>query len=237
MGPKLAAKAEKLGVSHGYRYPAEAKENGVISRYFDFEISILPQRRASNPHMPLEFVLKEGSKMTFEKRQDLVDVLGEEKVAGLEKGIATYAKDLEAAGIDFKEVQAVLDAPVADATPKADPDPKPDPEPEGDDLAKRVAAIESTIGTLAEATKEGMEKIATQLKELQRDKDAIIADEMSPRRPAPDPNKRPSQSDATALTEAEEKEARAAIEGGDKTKEPVNPAAIYVDQYIKQPVP
>lgn len=236
MGPKVAAKAAELGVSHGFQYPADTKENGVFHRYFDFEISVLPQRRAANPHMPLANVLKEGSKMTFEKRAELVDFLGEDKTTALEAALGDKKEELLTSGIDWKEVSAALAEPtasVSDSDPK--PDPKPDPDP---DLAARVGKIEETLskvtesqGVLAEATKE----IVTQLTDLKRTKDEIIAEEMAPRRPAPlDPDKRPSQSKETEI-DATKLSAEALAElRGDKETEPVNPAAKYVTSLIGQ---
>src|SRR3990167_5637548 len=109
---KLAEDAPTLGVSHGYRYPLEAKENGVIHRYWTFEVSPLPRERAANSWQPLNGWLAKEGKMGMRpmKRTFLARYLGDEKVTALAEKLERFSKELEEAGIDWKEIEDALAA-------------------------------------------------------------------------------------------------------------------------------
>lgn len=239
---------EKLGVSHGYRYPLDEKEQGSINAYFTFEVSPLPAARASNPWVLFSSMAGKEAVMREDKRDFLVEVLGEEKAAKIDKGLTQFRKDLEEAGVDWKDVSDALDqevvapmaaapaaTPVTDAlsAPVETPAPAPaDAEPapiaaavEEPSIAEQVKSLTGIVTTLAEVVTE----LADGQKALQQTDAAKIATAMAPRRQAPDPSSRPSEG-ADNIVDAEK--ARKATEGNTADDAEKNPVSPYVDQLM-----
>ncbi len=99
----LAASEDPIAVSHGYRYPEALHQGGVYEAYRSFEISVLPEARASNVWTPITIASKEVRMLSPTKRAFLVKHLGEGRTGLLETGIATLNKELEGAGVAFKD--------------------------------------------------------------------------------------------------------------------------------------
>lgn len=98
------AKIKDLGLSHGYRYiPGK---DGEIDWYRTFEISVLPNSKAANPWQEFAIIESEVKEMfNKDKREYLVSVLGEGKVAALEENNEARAKFLNDLGVDSKEFE------------------------------------------------------------------------------------------------------------------------------------
>jgi len=252
-GMELAAAAlhdseDDLGVSHGYRYPVEAKRNGVISEYDTFEVSPLPRTKEANVWTSFAAVAGKEAAMPLstEKRKFLADVLGEEKVDAIEEGLAAFSKDLEAHGVAWKEVKAVLDSeetngsdpkdpkdePAAPADPAAPTDPAAepaadpavgdaDPEEETQSVDARLTRLEEGQGKIATAVTEMVDAV----KALQVTDDEKLADLISPRRPAPGQDTRPSDDPNNVI---DEKTAAELV--GETDDPPENPISAYVRQ-------
>lgn len=93
-------KGQELGVSHGFIASQAGK---YITRYRDFEISVLPQERASVWTTDFNVLGKEDT-MAFSKdrREWLVNVLGEDTVKSLESNTDAVAAQLKELGIEYK---------------------------------------------------------------------------------------------------------------------------------------
>ena len=108
---KLAAR-DDVALSHGYLYrPKDLSDGGVFSSYRTFEISVLPQKHAANSWtaFTMESLQKEVTMgIDTKKRPFFVDLLGEERVKALEDTLPKLNKDLEEAGVAWKDLQEVL---------------------------------------------------------------------------------------------------------------------------------
>lgn len=98
------SKMRNLGVSHGFRYRHENKQQGTIGWYRTFEVSPLPVEAAANPWTSIEVLTKEIDMFTGKKREFMVNAIGEEEVARLENDTKALREALEAAGVDWKEL-------------------------------------------------------------------------------------------------------------------------------------
>lgn len=108
---RLKEMDDDLGVSHGYVYPDDAlTEEGVYKQYRTYEISPVPAEKAANVWTSMSVELKEVP-MPLEptRRKFLVAVIGEEKTAAIEEGVAGLAKELTDNGVAFKTVGKALD--------------------------------------------------------------------------------------------------------------------------------
>ncbi len=107
---KLVKKCQKeaVGMSHGFVYTYSDKEKEVIGEYRTWEVSHLPLSKAANVWTSIDILKKEVNQM-FDptKRKYLVGLHGEDIVASLESKTADLGKDLESAGIEFKDVVEV----------------------------------------------------------------------------------------------------------------------------------
>lgn len=96
-----ALKAQKLGVSHGF---LAAQDGKYITRYRDFEISVLPLERAAVWTTDFNVIGKEDMMAFSKDRRDwLVKVLGEDTVTQLEGNTEAVAAGLKELGIEYKE--------------------------------------------------------------------------------------------------------------------------------------
>lgn len=94
----------KIGMSHGF-FVLE-RDGNLITKYRTFEVSELPLNRAANPYTnygTIEEGVKDMQKgFSAEKRQYLVERIGEDAVAELEANTQTAEKVLEDRGIQWK---------------------------------------------------------------------------------------------------------------------------------------
>ena len=100
-----------LGLSHGYLYRQEDFKDGVYSRYRTFEISVLPMEFVANVYtaFTMESLLKEVEMgLDQKKRAFFVDLLGEDRVNALETSLPQLSKDLQQAGVAWKDLETAL---------------------------------------------------------------------------------------------------------------------------------
>ncbi len=147
-----------LGISHGYKYTYSDPTRGIIGQYRSFEISVLPHERAANAFTGFDILSKEATmEITPAKRTFLVEALGEEKVAALEKEHTTMASVLDAAGIDSKDLpeEKVKDDDGA--------------EPKIEDATKALETVVAAVKEMSEGFKgltESVGGIATEMKAM-----------------------------------------------------------------------
>ena len=180
------AKDKDLGVSHGFKYRYSNKEKGIIGYYRTYEISPLPKAKAANPWAGIEILTSEAN-MNKEKRQFLVDKLGEDRVKDLESRPAELSKALKDAGIEYKEVTEPdkVDNPALDTKEITEAAVKAVTESESfkgvltllEDLKAQKEKDTKTISDLQTAVTEMGEVI----KELKKTDDEKIAEALSPR--------------------------------------------------------
>lgn len=108
---KLASMPD-LGLSHGFAYmPEDLSDDGVYSHYRTFEISVLPMEHAANSWtaFTLESLQKEVAMgLDTKKRPFFVDLLGEERVTAFEATLPQISKDLQQAGVAWKDLTEAL---------------------------------------------------------------------------------------------------------------------------------
>jgi hypothetical protein len=92
-----------MGVSHGFVYGQADPIEGTIGWYRSFEVSALPADAAANPWTSIDVLAKEAD-MGFNaaKRAFLVEKVGEDEVARLEREGGDAKARLEALGIESK---------------------------------------------------------------------------------------------------------------------------------------
>lgn len=100
-----------LGMSHGFWKYEQIGQ--YITKYRTFEVTILPLDRAANAHTAFHIMEAQMTK-EFDPRQRafLVGKLGEAKVAELEADTEKQAAVLEAAGTDWKTLNAEFEATI-----------------------------------------------------------------------------------------------------------------------------
>lgn len=190
---------EGLAVSHGFKYHDGDEEDGVYEWYRTFEVSVLPAERAANvwTHFQTESSSKEDNMgLSEEKRAFLVGRIGEEATKSIEGNLGSMAKTLEEHGIEFKEL-----VETTEAKPEAKPEEKQSETPSVEDrLAAFGPAIDKAVGEAVDGLKEAL------VGELGKLVDDRIAAALSPKRPAPSGDERPSQSDKTKVEGREQEE-------------------------------
>jgi uncharacterized protein YifE (UPF0438 family) len=87
------------------------KERGLIQKYRSFEASYLPREFAANEWTDIQTIAKEVIKMGFtpERRDFLVDALGEEVVMELEGDTEGRGKALDELGVEWKGIADILE--------------------------------------------------------------------------------------------------------------------------------
>lgn len=162
------AQDDSLACSHGYRFrEKDLDEEGVYARYRSFEVTILPAARAANPWTAIsvgqiEQEVRKGMKK--EKRQFLLEKLGEERTLRIEAQLASLGKELDEAGVSFKDVleetdgapasDAVAANPAAAAAPAGDPAAAAAQAPAATDVAPAASAQAPVADPAAAATQE-----------------------------------------------------------------------------------
>lgn len=168
-----------IAMSHGFHVLKRDSAKGLIQSYRSFEVSDLPPDVAANPYTSFEMVRKELSMLTKEKREYLVKRLGEERVAAIEKDTEAMSKELEAAGVEWKEANATP-TPVAVATTPTDP-------AEAIETLKElfnVKELNDTLTALQASNKALADKLdaqAKELAELKKSSDEKVAETIAPK--------------------------------------------------------
>jgi hypothetical protein len=133
----LAAELDALraGVKSGKTTEEEAMLTGIglLERALRLAVDLAVQadakaRRTVDANIALEgqlagFKSKEVGMLTKEKRAFLIKMLGPEKVEQIEKGLISLAKELEEAGIDYKDLNDCMNGVCADKGQKL-PEPR-----------------------------------------------------------------------------------------------------------------
>ena len=158
-----ALASKDVGVSHGFLSLQAGK---YIQRYRSYEVSVLPREYAAVATTGFNVLEAKEADMAFtgERRKWLVDALGEEVVAGLEKNTESTAEQLKELGVEYKEAEAATEA----AT---------EAQSEGfKALAEQVAALTTTVGQLAGVVA-GQQKALAEVKKTDDEKieDAFLA--------------------------------------------------------------
>lgn len=134
-----AISTKDIGVSHGFLSLQQGK---YVSRYRTYEISVLPRDRAAvetSGFNVLDTTKENVMAFTEEKRKWLVEALGADAVAGLEKSTDAMAEQLKLLGTEYKETE---DKKAEEATATSDGMKA---------LAEQMAQITSGMVTLATA--------------------------------------------------------------------------------------
>ena len=209
---------KELGVSHGFSYPETELIDGVYHKYRTFEISMLPVERAANPWTAFNIdQVKQEVAMGFntQKREFLVKALGENRVSSLEIQLPELTKELEEAGVGWKDLAEAMgsanggngngdNGDPADAggdttteTPTTeDPPAGGEPVPaEGNEEPVTLEGVKAALQEILKPVDETIIKLQADIKELQRTDDEKIAARMQPKTAIADQKHRPSQSD------------------------------------------
>lgn len=136
LGREGAAEAlaamDGVAMSHGYSYDLKDLRDGVYHRYRTFEESVLPAKHAANAGTAFS-ATREDNMLNTEQRKFFAELLGEEEVGRMEKGLVDWSKDYAKAGVAFKALFQ------KDGVPAGDP-PAGDPPPPAGDPAPGAAA-------------------------------------------------------------------------------------------------
>jgi hypothetical protein len=206
-----------LGMSHGFFKIGYDSKEGIIKKYRTFEGSPLPHEFVANEWTDFE-TLQEGKDMGFtpDKRNFLVDALGEEKVAELESSTKDLSETLKELGIDFKEVEeAKSDSETKSKSEKPDEEKGVAPE-----LKSLVEALGlDQLSEYLEAQDKAIAELKQTVVELKKSDDEKVAEAMKPKVDVekdiqPIWMRRLSQSKETELSEEEQKKVEKAKEEG-----------------------
>lgn len=254
---RLASTKERLGVSHGFLFPeGSLDEEGVYHKYRMQEVSPLPMERAANVWTEFAAQLKESAMaLSPEKRKFLVDVLGEGRTATIEGNLSDVSKELEEAGVGWKELGdglAVEEKPPAEEEKPEEEAPagekpageeeKPESEegeqsPESDPnvldgLVKAMDEIRKGLAQQGKSLDEQFGGIGERLSALELTDDQKIAAAIAPRN-KPNGAAGPANSDANEIPEAQAKK-MTKTEGSEDP--PSNPATPYVEDAVGRQV-
>jgi hypothetical protein len=245
---RLATTKERLGVSHGFLFPeGSLDKESVYHKYRMQELGPLPMERAANIWTGFAAQLKESAMaLAPEKRKFLVGVLGEKRTATVEENLSDVSKELEEAGVGWKELgeglTVVEDPPVEDA-PKAEEKPPVEEEkPEGeegekppesdpnvlDGLVKGMDEIRKGLAQQGKGLDEQFADIGKRLSALELTDDQKVAAAIAPRN-QPNGASGPANSPANEIPEAKAKE-MTNTEGNEDP--PSNPATPYVEDAV-----
>ena len=169
--------------------------------------------------------------LTDEKRAFLIQHMGEERVSALEEALPAYTKQLEQQGVGWKDFEALMGVKIEEPKPgNGDPPNNGDPPSNGDDPStpddgddatggeddstpsaelspqvvdelKKITAGFATVTEKLGAIETELVGAKTRLDALEKTDDEKIANAMSPRRPAPTSDRRPSEDAKTAIPE------------------------------------
>ena len=158
------------------------KERGLIQKYRTFEVSDLPREFAANEWTDIVAIAKEVATMglTPEKRNFLVEAMGEEKVMELEQDTEKRAKALEDLGVEYKGLEEALSAI---AEPEEAEEEEEAPETEAVP-AKEFEGLSAYLETQSEATKANSKAIVAigeTLVDLSKSDDEKVAEAIRPK--------------------------------------------------------
>jgi hypothetical protein len=187
----LAASPIPIRVSHGMPERFIVRNPGdpsVIDFHITTEISDLPSPAAANPLTGFQ-VFKGASDMALpaQKKQYLKQAgLSDDRIAEIENGLTSRAKEAHDAGLEYKETAA----PVAE-TPKEEPAvvkeetaPAVEPAMTRQEVADAMSQIVSVFTEQMQALTESMTALATEVKELRRTDADRIAEKAADTPPA-----------------------------------------------------
>jgi hypothetical protein len=204
----LAAAKDRIKISHGYRFrPRDLDDEGVYHKYRRFEITILPSEKAANPWTSFvgETFRKEVFSMPLKPEQKafFVEHLGEERTESIEAALGVLNKELEEAGVGWKQFSAALEGapegakpetkdqrsadadPAAAGTKEEDPtagDPSAVPtQGETDALAQLAQMVEGAVAKAVAPLGVQMAELAGKVKELEVSDEDKIANQMAPK--------------------------------------------------------
>jgi len=179
------------GTSHGYRYDARDREDGVYEQFEIKESTVLPWSKAANQFAPAPRIIQEVKEMNEEQRNALHGIFGEELTKTIEEEGEKLTKELEEEGVDFKEteetvveteVETQVETEVTTEAEKAE-EVEPTPEPavltqedflEGlkyavdtlrDEFAKAVSDLDEKISTVSTSVQKAQEEEHKQVME------------------------------------------------------------------------
>jgi len=119
----MAKETDPLTMSHGFVRTKPMDVNGVTDGYIQFEASVTPQGPEANPWTGFTTMKEADMPLSKEKRDFLAKYLPEDTISALEGTTDELRKAAEAAGVDWKAVEAA-EAPIAEAIPAPVADPK-----------------------------------------------------------------------------------------------------------------
>lgn len=165
-----------LGMSHGaFIFARDETDPRIVTKYRMYECSDLPVENAANPFTSLDFVTKE---VGMDKLAYLADILGsEERAKAFMERTGLKQKELEAAGIEHKDVAD----PAAEPAQVAQP-----PAPESTDKALEDRLAELDIPGLnawvekANVALGKVEVLEAMLKELSKSREDAVAEMIAP---------------------------------------------------------
>ena len=184
------------GMSHGFLKIGYDAEKGVITKYRTFETSVLPREHVANEWTDFT-TLEEKDMFTPERREYLVEALGEEKVAGIEANTKNMSDELKELGVEFKAVEQ--EQPKEE---KRKTGPAISVNINSDDILEKMGleALSDLLRSQDAAIKELTEKV----EELTKSDDEKIAKELTPKAGDLFWLDRPSQSEETVVKDDEE---------------------------------
>jgi hypothetical protein len=188
---RLAASKEKYTMSHGFERLLFDRKSTTTEAYWMFEMSILPEGPEANPWTNFTPAIKEGTMPISDKKKAfLMKFLPEETIKTIENDTQALKEAAEAAGADWKEVEALADevtepkkeTPAATA---ATVDVKEFVETmrkelQLDSLSEMLSGIKEAVDTIP-ALKAKIEEQDATIKALQKSDDDKMADLMTPK--------------------------------------------------------
>jgi len=199
-----------FGISIGYKYDRQDREDGIYDWLRITERSLTPPGAQANPWCELVASSKEiDMSLTDTKKAALIEVFGEERAGSIIASAESQTKELEEQGVAFKEEEAVAEAAeiISEGTVSEEvvseeaPAAVAEETPVKDELAERVGSLEEGIKGLTEKLTE----LTGLLGDLQKSEDDRIAEMLVPRRPvvsAVEKGGSKSESEAVAAVKA-----------------------------------
>lgn len=118
----MAKETDPLTMSHGFVRTKPMDVNGITDGYIQFEASVTPQGPEANPWTGFTTMKEADMPLSKDKRDFLAKYLPESTISALEGTTDELRKAAEAAGVDWKAVEAAEAAPPeATITPPAAP--------------------------------------------------------------------------------------------------------------------
>ncbi|KKM25961.1 hypothetical protein LCGC14_1589710, partial [marine sediment metagenome] len=162
------------------------KERGLIQKYRTFEVSDLPRKFAANEWTDIVAIAKEVATMglTPEKRDFLVEAMGEELVMGIEEDTEGRAKALEELGVEYKGLEEALSA-IAEPEEAEEKEKEKEEAPETEAVpAKEFEGLSAYLKKQSEATEANSKAIVAigeALVGLSKSDDAKVAEAIRPK--------------------------------------------------------